>query len=231
MEENENQESVQSESPQNSNQESSEGASKRDVSFPGRKRKSKSRVRLIVFLVIILIVVGGLIFLLTKPDFEEVDQSPLPTPVEEEIPTPTPQEEVVREGIKVNVLNGTGISKAASSLEEKLSDLGYEDISVGNASDQDYEEAYVLFSDDLSEAVRNDILELLEDIYQGVDVGTSEPDDFEVEIITGYPVGYTPTPTEKPTATPTKSAVTSTPTPTTTPTPTGTLTPSPTPTP
>jgi hypothetical protein len=74
--------------------------------------------------------------------------------------------------------------------------------------------------------VRDEITDFLNGIYKDVEVSSSSLDENDIEIVTGYPKGYTATPTNTPksTATPT-TELTGTITPTSSPTPSPTSTP------
>jgi hypothetical protein len=183
----------------------------------GRRRKAIPKRFIyiaIAVIIVVLLVIGGR-FLLTSPDLEEEGASQ-PTPTDTQgTPTPT-LEEVDKSDVSIRVLNGTGIGEAAGDLQDELEKVGYSDIEVGNADDKDYEKTPVVFDEDLPESAKREILALLRDFYSNVDESTDSLDDFDVEIITGYPIGHTPTPTEEPKAT---SAPTPTSTESATPTP------------
>lgn len=57
--------------------------------------------------------------------------------------TPTPGAEVDRSTILVKILNGSGVSGAASKAKALLEGLGYKDIETGNADRDDYEKTQV----------------------------------------------------------------------------------------
>ena len=85
-----------------------------------------------------------------------------PTPRE---PTPTPTPPVIREELKVKVLNGSGIVGKAGVVKEFLKDAGYEDILTGNAAAFDYETTVIQFKknqEDVRDLVSKDIASELE---------------------------------------------------------------------
>lgn len=190
----------------------SEQSSKKDVTFPGSKKKKKGgKGLLIVIAVLIIAAIGaGVWFIFSEPEVDDdFIATTSPTPVtSESTPTPT-QEPIERSEIRIQVLNGTGIGGQAASTQEELEDLGYEDIEIGNADNQDFEAMSITFDEDVPQGVRDEIVSAFEEIFEEVDSEESELSDFDVVIITGYPTGHTPTPTDAPTAT-------STPTPTAT---------------
>ena len=201
------------------------------VGFPQVKNQEKSgnkKALLIIFVLAILIVAAGWFFFGRGESQSAEEIETTPTPFEEEAKL-TPEVEIDREKVKIQVLNGTGISGAAAQMKKELEDLGYSQIDAGNASGQTYTSVEVTFSDAAPDAVKEEIQDALEDIYQDIEVKTGSLDRYDIKIITGYPKGFTPTPTKKP-------AATSTPIPTggvtgtITPSPTANLTSTPTPT-
>lgn len=211
--------------------EASKDAHKKDVTFPGSRRpkkRGKKIRRFIIILVVLAVVAGGAWFIFSEPKVEE-DIELTPTPFEQVTPTST-EPEIDRQNIKIQVLNGTGIEGAASDLQEELEELGYSDVETGNAGNFNYEETQVTFDLTISDSVSEEVINSLEAIYENVDVDEKELDEFDIEIITGYTLGYTPAPTKKPTPT-SAPTPTVTVTGTLTPTPTATPTPTPTPTP
>jgi len=194
------------------------------VGFPLSQPKPKKKSNMLGFIIVgIVVLVGGIIFFVTKGKKESELVSPTPTsggivistPSATETPTPAEKEDV-----SIEVLNGTGIAGEAGYLQDKLKVLGYSDIEVGNADEQDQTITTVTFSDTLDEANKAEIQTELEKLYEDVTVKTSSSITFEVSIITGLKKGAT----AKPSATATPKA-------TTTASPTATSTASPTPTP
>ena len=208
------------------------------VGFPQQQEPRKFPTKIIIIIFIFLLLAAGGWFIFGRQQNDSIlDEQPSPTPfeVEEFTPTPTP-EEVDREGIEIQVLNGTGIAGGAGSLKTKLEGLGYSQIEVGNASTQDFTATEVIFNESVPEATRDEIQELLEDAYQDVNVEEDSLDKYDMRITTGLPKGQTATPTKaKTTATPTPKVTVKptggTATPTGSPTVSPTVTASPTPTP
>jgi hypothetical protein len=200
------------------------------VGFPQPKKeknKGKGTLIFIILAILALVLVGFWLVFGKGKGVEEMEEGMLTPSVFEEdsfSPSPIPtQVEFDRDEISIQILNGSGISGAAGDLSDKMEDLGYSDIEVGNASNQDYETTNVTFSSSLPDEVVDEITEMLEDMYEDVDSETGSTDEYDIEIITGYPKDYSPTPTEKPSATNTPtptSSVTATVTPTSSPTPT-----------
>lgn len=190
------------------------------VGFPQAREEKKSPIKLILIILVVLAVLGGIVwYLFGRKSLPATDEVTPTSFIQQSTPIPTPTEEPIeRSGVSIQILNGTGIAKAAASLQEKLQELGYTEFELGNASSQNYKSCEVTFDTRLPQSVQDEILELLQEIYQDVESSTESLDEFDVKIITGYPRGYTPTPTQRPTSTPAAKL---------TPSSTGTVTPSP----
>lgn len=193
------------------------GDEKKQQVVERKEKKGKGKKVLIIFFILLLLAALGVgaWYVLSEPQVEidevtsELSVSPTPSPS----PSPT-SAPIQREEIKINVLNGTGISGEAGLLQDELEDLGYSDIEVGNADETDYEATQVTFSDKLSEEAVEEILEKLKEMYSEVEDDVSiSIEDYDIQIITGLRKGVTPKPTAaKATATPTSSASNTTPT-------------------
>lgn len=87
--------------------------------------------------------VGGLITYFSAVSNVNVSETPAPSSAEQTAtPEPTTDPETVsfdRSSVKVQVLNGSGISGLAGKAKTYLEGLGYEDVAVGNASTSDFE--------------------------------------------------------------------------------------------
>ncbi|MFH1560975.1 MAG: LytR C-terminal domain-containing protein [Patescibacteria group bacterium] len=103
---------------------------------------------------IILIIVGiglGLLLVLLLGKAiagrtEKLDEFAEPTPVPTEAPSPTPTPD--RSGIKLKVLNGSGVPGLAGEAKDILEGLGYLDVAVGNANSYDYTETEIAVKED-----------------------------------------------------------------------------------
>lgn len=86
--------------------------------------------------------VGGLItYFSGLSRLGEADRTPSPVPTVVEIePTPTasPSSTLKRDGLKLQVLNGSGVSGAAGKAKTLLEGLGYKDVDTGNASSSNF---------------------------------------------------------------------------------------------
>ena len=185
-----------------------EKTSNPEVGFPLSQSKPKKKTNTLVFIILgIVILVGGIIFFVTKGNKESELVSPTPTSEGIIINTPSATETpepVDKVDVAIEILNGTGISGEAGYLQGKLRDLGYTDIEVGNADEQDQTVTTVTFSTDLDEANKNEIQAELEKLYEDVTVKTLSSISVDVSIVTGLKKGATPKPSA--TATPEPSA-------------------------
>ena len=192
---------------------------------PGKLNKKKGKNPfLLIGVGVVILVVAILWFLFQEPDGADEDivdsgetQDLSAPPTLSPTPAPTP---IDKDEIDFEILNGTGIAKEASFLQGKLRDLGYTSIELSNSDDQDNETTVVTFSDELSEALIDEITQELEDIYKDVETKTSSSLSMDIQIITGLRVGQTPKPSSAPTPEPTDE-----PNPTTSPTVTPTASP------
>jgi hypothetical protein len=192
-------------------------------------KKGKKAVGFFLMMLAVILVLGGGFYFIGKRNKESVKASPTPgsVMVQEDYSTPEPAasaspKAVDKAAIKISIKNGTGIPKEASYLSDKLKLLGYEDITAGNASSQDYTTTTVTFSSSLPQAIINEITNQLQSIYQDVKTAKSSSLNVDADIITGLRKGATAKPaatgTPAASASPQASASpTATPTPTSTP--------------
>lgn len=200
----------------------------RIVGFPEQngKGENKNNKWIIAIIGVVIIVIIGLVFILMSPEEAgETSASPtpdanslktLPTssaePTQEAAATPT-SSPTNREDISIEVLNGTGTVGDAGYLKTELEDLGYEDITAGNADDQDQEQTTAIFSSDLDQAYVDEIVNRLKELYEDVRVRKQSLSDVDIRITTGSrkqtasasstpASSSTPSPTASPTATP-----------------------------
>jgi hypothetical protein len=191
----------------------------RESPIPSAKKKLKNKWLLLIPIILVALA-AILYFIFTSPE-EPTTESEFEAPETHEpsFPTPTPTPEPIdRSQISISVLNGTGIAKEASFLKNKLEELGYSEIQVGNADDQTHSATEVTISPSVPDQLREELEEKLNEIYQDVEIIRGTPGDADIRVVTGLRTGQslpTPTPTIQPTPTATESA---SPTPTPTPT-------------
>jgi len=179
-----------------------------------RARKFPSVIlKVIIVLVFLSLLAGAGFYLLNEPKIEEETNDEVSYSDEE--PSPFPEitkEPVDKTGITIEILNGTGIEREASFLQDRMGSLGYTSIETGNAQRKDYEISVVSFSSLLDEDVIKEVTEELKKVYVQVKTETHESiNDYDIKIITGLRAGQTfptatpvpeaPTPTSSPSAT------------------------------
>lgn len=124
----------------------------------------------IVVGIIILATVGFFIFSSKQPQEQKTitPQSETSTPK----PTEAPKKALNRADWSMEVLNGSGVSGAAKKIADKLKDLGYPIVKVGNADKDDYETSQILVSKTLQDKI--DLV--LADIKDIVKIASSSGD-------------------------------------------------------
>lgn len=100
--------------------------------------------------------VGGLItYFSGLSRLKEVNTTPTPIaskqPVVEATPSASPSTTIKREDIKLQVLNGSGVSGLAGKAKTYLEGLGYKDVQTGNASVSNLVETTIAVKDSKKE--------------------------------------------------------------------------------
>ncbi len=108
--------------------------------------------------------VGGLITYFSGVSKLGVEATPSPEPsmtaTTEPSPTSSPSSTIKRDLIKLQVLNGSGVSGLAGKAKTYLEGLGYKDVQTGNASKSDMIETVISVKDDkkdMLETVMSDL--------------------------------------------------------------------------
>lgn len=143
----------------------------------------KKKIGLLVIILGLLLLVGGLLFARGRKGGEEVSPTPTPTLTAEPTPTlevsptltpqvtPTPTAKptptVKSKGIKVRVLNGSGVVGAAGKVTDFLKSLGYEIVSTGNAENYNFEKTEILAKASAT------LLQLQTDLATKYEIGTT----------------------------------------------------------
>lgn len=191
------------------------------VSFPTVGDEKKSGGAKTILIIGILVLVGILGYVIYKSASSKNEQENL----EENIPfnnlvTPGPEETVApsatpisspaasvdKEKLKVQVQNGTGITGEAAYLQNILKELGFTNISVGNAAAQDNEETQVSFSSSVPASVVTEVTNKLNTTYQTVTKVSSTSTAYDIVIITGLRKGATAKPSATPISSPSPKA-------------------------
>ncbi len=172
------------------------------------RRGSSQQKTLWIIVGILGVVAIGIVAWIIVSSFSDgaTEELPTPTPqsmiLETPMPTPTESSETAdKKDLTVEILNGTGIAKEASVLQEKLKNLGYETIETGNANSKDYDIAQVTFYSTFPESLKKELVDMLEDTYTEVkQVDKTGESTIDVQIITGLRPGISrPSATPKPT--------------------------------
>lgn len=179
-----------------------------DVGFPLQPKPKAGINKWVLIVLGLLILGGGGVFLFTRgssnqepsptPTVAGVTQSPSPTPT----PSPTDKTKV-----KIEIQNGTGISGEAAYLQGVLKNLGYSNITAGNADNQDYTTTIVTFGKNVGKDVVDEVTKKLEEVYKTVETKTSSTQKVDILIVTGLRKGATakPSPSPSPKVSPTAS--------------------------
>lgn len=147
------------------------------------------------------LLVGGGVFYFRRSranKTEDIAQSsPLPTsqPSEEEseeeaeqevTPTPEPTQTVDKQDLAIQILNGSGAPGAAGEGRDYLQNLGYENISVGNADSYAYEQTEVYVKEEMKGMLETMIEDLKEEYELEVQSEYLDEDsDYDIRIIIG----------------------------------------------
>lgn len=161
------------------------------TSFSVEPRSKNSGSKWVLIFIGLLILGGVGIFFFTKSSDEAI-ATPTPsfntTPIDEVEATSTPTTSaapIKKSEVSIEIQNGTGIPGEAAFLQTKLKELGYSDVTAGNASSTDHTVTTVTFAKTLSQVVQDEIKKELEKIYKEVNVKTSSTQKSDIVIITG----------------------------------------------
>lgn len=114
----------------------------------------KSHKKLLIWAGVVLGIIMLMVFGMRLFSAKEVDQKPKPTPTHFQTPTPTPQpQRIDRSQWTLEVLNGSGVTGAAKKVADKLKDLGYQVIKIGNADKDDYTKTQIYVKKELEDKI------------------------------------------------------------------------------
>ncbi len=113
------------------------------------------------------------------------EKSKVPTPTQ--IPSVTSEQpSKEKSALRIQIQNGTGTPGQAGMVEKLLIKSDFNSISIGNAEKQDHEAALFQVNKDVSEKVRVELKQLLESVFEKVDlIQNSGGNDYDVVIVTG----------------------------------------------
>ncbi|MDO8341075.1 MAG: LytR C-terminal domain-containing protein [Candidatus Woesebacteria bacterium] len=102
--------------------------------------------------------VGGFItYFSGVSKFNKDDETPTPisseAPIAEPSPTSSSSETLKRDTLKIQVLNGSGVSGAAGKAKTYLEGLGYKNVDTGNAGTSDFPETEISIKDTKKEFI------------------------------------------------------------------------------
>jgi hypothetical protein len=147
---------------------------RQEVPDPLNEEPEKTNYLFIIIPTALLVgaLVGGLITYfsgLSRLSGENQTPSPVPTVVvEEPNATSTPSSSFKRDELKIQVLNGSGVSGAAGKAKTFLEGLGYTSVDTGNASVSDLAQTEVAIKDTKKENLA-DIIKDLAKSYEAVE--------------------------------------------------------------
>lgn len=184
------------------------------VGFPGavqpQPTQPKKNWKWLVILILFLLVIGGVTFFVFKSSKSTAsDQNATPTATSDLTnvatapPTPTASP-ADKTALSISVLNGTGIAGEAGILADQLKNLGYTNVTTGNATTQNATDTQVTFSSNVPQSVNTEIMAKLNELYTSVTTGNSTlPSGVDIQITTGLRKGQTSAPaaTDVPAAT------------------------------
>jgi hypothetical protein len=105
---------------------------------------------------------------------------------EEPTATPEPTQALEKEDLSIQVLNGSGAPGAAGDGQNYLEELGYENISVGNADSYGYEQTEVYIKEELKGMVEQLVNDLQEEYEVEVQSEYLDEDsDYDIRVIIG----------------------------------------------
>lgn len=90
----------------------------------------------------------------------------------------------VKKDLKIQILNGSGISGQAGNLKVQLEGLGYENIETGNAEVKGTKTT-VVFSNKVSNSDKAELIKSMESTFTEVKSQTEQVSEFDVNITTG----------------------------------------------
>jgi hypothetical protein len=118
------------------------------------------------------------------------DATSTPTPLATQVPTETkvveptasPSVSLKRDSLKVQVLNGSGVSGVAGKVKTELEKLGYKNVTAGNASSSDFTTTEVAIKTSKKEYLDMIIKDLSED-YEAEEADKSLPASSSYDVV------------------------------------------------
>ncbi|RJQ24417.1 LytR family transcriptional regulator [Candidatus Parcubacteria bacterium] len=159
----------------------------------------RSKIPTLLFILFIITVISGLgYFAFTKttltkklnqisiPIISKPTPIPTNTPAPKPSPTPTKIKNLDKKGLKIKILNGSGIKGLASKVAESLIDLDYNEPETGNADSYDFETTIIEAKES-----KEDYIEILQEDLKDystnpdIKLTLDEENDFDILITIG----------------------------------------------
>ena len=156
-------------------------------------REGSGNMKKILLVIFLLLLGGALIFAGIKAadkfmgNEEEAEEELTEEILEEATPTPTPTPEatIEKSEVTVKVLNGTGTPGQAGKAKTVMEDLGFEDVTAGNAPSRNATSTTVVFSVDIPQSLRDEIVEALDEVFDEVEQEEDEDTEMTITVTTG----------------------------------------------
>jgi len=163
------------------------------------KRRAKSYPITLLLLLGLIVIASASLYLastfgLLKNPLEYLSSSKQSQSLVEESPKPTEAtnsataddiRSLSKDGLKVQVLNGSGITGQASKVKSQLANLRFTEIETGNAIGISTEDTIVVFSDKVSAGIQTQVKTELEKTYSEVTIEEATVTQFDILITTG----------------------------------------------
>ena len=155
-----------------------------------------SKIKLGLFLGIILLILVGIALLLIRSNLIEnlkkESKVKLVSEVKKEgsesaLPLEsTKSGEIAKEELKIQVLNGTGIAGQAGKIKDMILELGFKEVETGNAEGTEESKTIVVFSQKVDSSSQEEIVDELEKIFASVSVKeATQAAEFDIIVTTG----------------------------------------------
>lgn len=160
--------------------------------FKVRKAPSKGLVLIALGILIANLILGVVLYFkfYKPPKAEKIISENNNIMIEETIKEVTEsasvKEEVKKEDLKVQILNGTGIPGQAGKVKTLLTGIGYKDVTTANSSKEDAVEAMVIFSEKVSDANKDEVIKKLEEVFETVtNADATGVVTYDIAVVTG----------------------------------------------
>ena len=156
-------------------------------------REGSGNMKKILLVILLLLLGAGLIFAGIKAadkfmgNSGEVEEELTEEILEETTPTPSPMPEasIEKSEVTVKILNGTGTPGQAGKAKTVMEDLGFEGVTAGNAPSKDATSTTVMFSSDIPQSLRDEIVEALDEVFDEVEQEEDEDAKMAITVTTG----------------------------------------------